>query len=244
MRYIINFGKASTNLTPVFSKAVRLDTLADATWDPVPTIVEIPDTGCYFFNYNPDFGEPEIFFQIDSGTGLFREGVVSYSADVSIDDIQTVVEGISNKQGVPTDTAAVDTEFGRLAAILDMGAGGGSANVGAPTDAVGASTLFGKLYETRDLIKARTDLIPVDFVARLDELKTNVTRLLGLNKENSVLDQTLFDARNNLTSGRLRLFATKADANNQVGPTAVYTITAEYVSGTSNIQSYKMVRDS
>jgi hypothetical protein len=244
MRYIINFGKLNVNLAPTFSKVVRLDTLANVVWDPVPTITEIPNTGCYFFLHNPVLADPEIFFQIDSGTGLFREGTISYAADVALDDVLVVVENILSQQGTPVDASDVNTEFGRLAAIIEMGVGGGSPNVGAPTDAVGASTLFGKLYEARDLIKAKTDLIPADFVARLDETKTNVTRLLGLTKENSVLDQTEFDARNNLTSGRMRTFGSKADADNLVSPTATYTITAEYMAGTSNIQSYKMVRDS
>jgi hypothetical protein len=243
MRYIVNFGKSNVDLTPTFSKIVRLDTLADVTWDPVPTIVEIPETGSYFFAFTPDFGDPDIFFQIDSGTGLFREGTISYSADVALDDIQTAVGDILSQQGTPSDLAAVNTEFGRFAAVLDMGGGGGSPNVGASTDAVGANTLFGKLYETRDLITAKTGLIPADFVARLDEAKSNVTRLLGLTKENSVLDQTVFDPRNNLISARMRVFGSKSDTTNLVNPTATYTITAEYISGTSNIQSYRMVRD-
>lgn len=156
-----------------------------------------------------------------------------------------VVDGIAERQGLPNDSPQAETEFGRMAAILDQGGGsGGSGNVGAPTDAPGAATLFGKLYETRDQIKAKTDLIPGDFSVRMDELKNNVVRLLGLSKENSVLDQTVFDPKNNLTSGRLRIFASKADAVNGVNPVAVYTITATYVAGTTNIQTYSMVRDS
>lgn len=156
-----------------------------------------------------------------------------------------VVDGIAERQGLPNDSPQAETEFGRMAAILDQGGGGGgTGNVGAPTDASGASTLFGKLYEARDQIKAKTDLIPGDFSVRMDELKNNVVRLLGLSKENSVLDQTVFDPKNNLTSGRLRIFASKADAVNGVNPVAVYTITATYVAGTTNIQTYQMVRDS
>lgn len=247
MKYIVSFGKINSGLTPLITVFVRLDTMEDLT---PPSVTEIAATGAYVFDYTPIAGGVDIFFQVDGGLGLngdnrYREGVIS-SADTALDQLVPAVDGIATRQGLPADPTDANTEFGRLAAILDMGPGGGGSdpNVGASTDAVGAPTVFGKIYEARDAITARTNLIPVDFGTRMDELKANITRLLGLTKENSVLDQTVFDARNNLTSARVRLFASKTDAVNMVNPTATYTVTASYVAGTSNIQAYSMVRDS
>lgn len=66
-------------------------------------------------------------------------------------------------------------------------------------------------------------------------------RALGLMKENAVLDNTLFDAMNNMTAARLRIYASKADAVNKVSPLQTYTIEASYVPETNNLATYQMV---
>jgi hypothetical protein len=94
---------------------------------------------------------------------------------------------------------------------------------------------------TLDSVEDRTSLIPADFDSRMDELRDRTARLLGLTKENAVLDDTIFDAQNNMTSGRFRIFASKADAVARLNPIAIYTIEASYVQGTNNLSSYQMV---
>lgn len=81
--------------------------------------------------------------------------------------------------------------------------------------------------------------------------ETNITtglgpkldRALGLMHENSVLDQTIYDGSNNLTSGRLRTYDSKtnAQAAGVTGLVATYTITATYVG--ENVQTYTVVRE-
>lgn len=46
----------------------------------------------------------------------------------------------------------------------------------------------------------------------LAQIGTNVLRLLGLNNENSLLDQTVFNAGGKLTSARLRMYDSKVNA--------------------------------
>jgi len=270
MRYIVNFGQGYVGLTPTFSAFVDLDTLTPVDPGSYPTITEIPGTGSYFFEYTyggeGDTSGHEYFFQIDGGLVVpadrrYQSGVVGPTdsmLDAPISEVAAtatniegvvtamdpVLSGIAALQGQPTDLSSVDTEFGRLNAIIEAQEAGGTTNIGTPADVSGTDSLFGKIYEARDAIKAKTDLIPADFTARLNELKSNMTRMLGLVKENSVLDQTIFDVKNNLTSGRLRIFGSKSDAQNGINPVAAYTITATYTPGTNNLQSYQMVRDS
>lgn len=89
---------------------------------------------------------------------------------------------------------------------------------------------------TGTAIKAKTDLIPSDFSDQL-------SRMLGQLHENSVLDTTTFDTNNNMTSGRLRLYSSKANAEaaGGTGLLATYTITATY-SGVQ-LATYTVVKD-
>jgi hypothetical protein len=180
MRYIVSFGPDQVGLTPSIAIFKRLDTLADVPG--APTVTEIPGSGAYQFEWNPQQGDPDIFFQVDGGpsidgAGRYQEGVVS-----------------------PEDVYL-------------------------------------------EAVKTKTDQIPNDLTSRLNAMQANIIRLLGLTKENSVLDQTTFDSRNNLTGGRLRIFGSKSDAQAGVSPLAVYTIAATYAEGTANILTYSMVRD-
>jgi hypothetical protein len=84
MRYIVEFGRASTGLVPVFDTLVRLDTLGAVAQ---PAIVEIPGTGAYYFDFNfPDGVTYDIYFSVDSRSNdlgavgedsRYRTGVLS-----------------------------------------------------------------------------------------------------------------------------------------------------------------------
>ncbi len=90
-----------------------------------------------------------------------------------------------------------------------------------------------------------------DVVAYLEsDTVSAVTRALGLLHENSVLDLTTFTGDDNLLSGRLRTYDSKANAEAasaaspttyDTGKTAEYSITASY-SGTALLK-YKVSRE-
>jgi hypothetical protein len=84
----------------------------------------------------------------------------------------------------------------------------------------------------------------------VDDLATAIIRLLGLNHENAFIDNTDFDAFGQLTSARIRLFDSKANAqlatdggSETTGLIAVYTMSADY-EGAGRMKSYRYVRDS
>lgn len=92
MKYIVEFGKANVGLVPVLDKFVRLDTNTPVM--PAPIIVEIPNTGAYYFDYVfPDGAAYDVYFSIDSRSpalgavgqdSRYRTGVCSPS-DVYLD---------------------------------------------------------------------------------------------------------------------------------------------------------------
>lgn len=210
MKYIVSFGSGMTGLSPTVSIFVRLDTLAPVT-APTP-VTEIPNSGCYVFEYTPNPAY-DIFFQVDGGAGLpdsdrYKTGVVSANdgfLDASVAGVATAVNTVSTRQG-------------------------------ASTDVPGTATVFGQIYASRNTLQG-------DIADSMGTVADGVTRLLGLSKENSSLDQTGFDAKNNLTTARFRIFASKAAAEAGTSPTAIYRITATYVAGTNNIETYSMVRE-
>lgn len=85
----------------------------------------------------------------------------------------------------------------------------------------------------------------VGSVSVVDNLEVDtfdrMTRAMGLMHENSVLDQTVFDGQNNLTSSRLRIYDSKANAvaAGATGLLETYTITATHAG--KLLQTYKVV---
>ena len=86
--------------------------------------------------------------------------------------------------------------------------------------------------------------------SRIVLLTADITRLLGLSHENSFLDNTEYDINNQLVSGRLRIFNSKANAeaatdggSETTGLVATYIIEAEY-EALGKLKSYRMVHDS
>lgn len=90
------------------------------------------------------------------------------------------------------------------------------------------------------------DLTPVtEGIAALQDdmtsLLSSIARILGLTKENSVMDQTAFvEGTSNLRQARVRIFASAADAMSGTSPIAIYQISATW-SG-QNIQTFTQTR--
>jgi hypothetical protein len=83
MRYVVEFGKSNTGLTPVMTTFVTLNNLSPVS---PPTLTEISGTGCYYFDYSfPNDASPDIFFQVDGGGSItdstirYRSGTLSAS---------------------------------------------------------------------------------------------------------------------------------------------------------------------
>lgn len=75
-------------------------------------------------------------------------------------------------------------------------------------------------------------------------IKSNILRILGLQHENTVVDQQVYDVDQNLISARVRCYDSKANALSAgaTGLRFTYTVTAEYSGGL--LSNYTMVRDS
>jgi len=68
-----------------------------------------------------------------------------------------------------------------------------------------------------------------------------LTRILGLNQENFRLKDQVYDGDGNLTSATVRIYASAADAGNDVTPIAAYMMTASF-SGPGQCTGYLMQR--
>lgn len=95
--------------------------------------------------------------------------------------------------------------------------------------------------QLRDAVTLIDDLVP-------DDLEPLLRRMAGLMHENSVLDNTQHDGSNNLTSGRMRIYDSKANADAAMmggsgtnGLVATYSISATYTGG--NLATYKVTKD-
>lgn len=78
------------------------------------------------------------------------------------------------------------------------------------------------------------------FANDIDSVATFVTRVLGLVQENFAIDNTTYDANNNLTTGRIRIYSNAASVGTGSNIIATYNITATY-SGLK-MTSYKVVK--
>lgn len=75
----------------------------------------------------------------------------------------------------------------------------------------------------------------------VDDVETLTARVLGMSHENVRIDNHQYDANNNLTSSRIRLFPTANDAQNQTNVLAEYEMTASYDSG-NRLTSYSVIK--
>jgi len=78
--------------------------------------------------------------------------------------------------------------------------------------------------------------------ADLAAVETKTDRILGLVHENMMIDQCVFDADDNLTSGRLRIYSAAASVGTGSDVVATYTITA-VGAGPGKFDSWRMVKD-
>lgn len=67
-----------------------------------------------------------------------------------------------------------------------------------------------------------------DFKADLTPLIALVTRVLGMVQENFYIDNTTFDASNNMTAGRIRTYTNNASVGTNADVLATYNVTASY----------------
>lgn len=220
-RYFVTFRNSDTGLTPTFTYYKRTDTFAGVT---APSITELQN-GTYYFDVTFALDtSPDIIFQIDGGLSIpteeirFQTGMVS-PKDLFVDEpssvsTTTISNGITSiKGGSNIDLTQVYTRLGAPA---------------------GASM-------SADIASIKGDSSTIN--TNTANLGTLLTRALGLMHENSVMDQTTFDPSNNLTSARLRLYNTKANAvaAGATGLLYTYTITASYTG--ENVQTYTVVRE-
>jgi len=77
----------------------------------------------------------------------------------------------------------------------------------------------------------------------LDDIEDSdvLTRILGLNQENFRLRDQVYDGDGNLTSATVRIYASAANAQNDVNPIAEYSVVASF-SGPGQCTSYLMAR--
>lgn len=170
--------------------------------------------------------------------------------------LKTISESLGGAPTLPSIAAAVwdvdlttHTTAGTSGAKLGAAASQTDINV-AQSSIKGASNIDATQLYTRlgapagaslaaDIAAIKTDTGGA--AANVTALGTQLTRALGLMHENSVLDQTIYDSSNNLISGRLRIYNSKANASGatSTGLIATYTISATYVG--ENVQTYTVV---
>lgn len=107
----------------------------------------------------------------------------------------------------------------------------------------GYYTMVGEFYfDSLHTTSANYEKVADDI--EVNTVKTSITRLLGLQHENTVIDQQAYLGDGNLLSARVRLYDSKpnAMAAGGTGVVAAYTVAATYdVNG--RLDSYRMVRD-
>jgi len=122
-------------------------------------------------------------------------------------------------------------------------------------DALTASYVVANSFGARIAADATalSDIKGVGFASLTDSLaatSVKLTRALGMLHENSVLDQTTFTAENNLLTGRMRLYDSKANADlataaspgvYDTGKIAEYSIVATYTG--TNLKTYRVDKE-
>jgi len=87
----------------------------------------------------------------------------------------------------------------------------------------------------------RLDTILDTIDTNTDELETEVARILGLSHENVYIDTTVYDANDNLTSARLRIYSVAGSVGTGSDVLATYTLTA-VGSGAGKFTTWKQVK--
>jgi len=78
--------------------------------------------------------------------------------------------------------------------------------------------------------------------ADLSEIHTLVKRILGLSQENFRIFNPQYNAKNELTSGKIRIYNSAADCNADISPIAEYQITTVYEAG-KRVSGYRVTKN-
>lgn len=237
MIYVAQLGAGRTGLSTVYFKAFKnVNTGADIA---PPPITEV-GAGAYRFEWSWLPSDAPIFAQVESapGSGIIAEALLS-PRDSFID--MPVSE--TGSSGGTIDTTVLDSIKQQTDKIGDA------------ADAASANTLFGKVLAARDAVRGSQNLTISDVAGSgfnasshsLAVMGAKLLRLLGLERENSFVDNTTHDGNNNMLTGRLRIYDSKVNAENAkqvgnpgtVGLIATYSIVATYTG--QNLRTYSQV---
>lgn len=255
-RYFLRFRHSDIGLFPTFGPTGFFKRAVDLVDQTAPTIIEL-GKGTYYFDYMP---ATDIIFEADGGATITDQEIRYISDTISPKD-SYVDEPMSQvkddvwddvvDRGVGTKGNIVETLNTDITAVK-------AKTDNLPADPAGTATTLTNINAARDSVKgaALLDLSLIGgtgFNTATDSLKVTgkrVLKALGINHENSVLDQTAFTPENNLLNGRLRLYNTKANADAAVaaspgvydtGKIAEYSILATYTG--ANLKTYKVSRE-
>lgn len=179
----------------------------------------------------------------------YKNGLVFITSGTGVGQVRLISGYVGGSVTASVDPVWVTNPIGddSVYVILPSGlAGGGSA----PTAATVASAVWNEALAGHAIVgssgkKLSDGALTTDVTTAASGITTSLgaqlTRALGLMHENSVMDQTTFDGSNNLTSGRLRIYNSKANAlaAGLTGLLNTYTITASYIG--ENVQTYTVV---
>ena len=179
------------------------------------------------------------------------------AVNTSVSGVSTAVSGVQSTttaikaktDNLPSDPASQSTTN---TAISSVGTSVTAVSTKLGTAPAGSDvfTELGQIETKVDGIKTKTDNLPTNTATVLTTIGDDLKRALGMLHENSVLDLASYDTNNNLTSGRLRLYDTKANSiaaqsaspsTYNTGKIAEYTITATYTG--ENLRTYTVVRE-
>lgn len=76
---------------------------------------------------------------------------------------------------------------------------------------------------------------------KIDNHTVLLTRIIGLCQENYRLTDTSFNAGGKLTSGKIKIFGSASDCENNINPTDTYQVTAVY-NAQNRLENYKVVK--
>jgi len=100
-------------------------------------------------------------------------------------------------------------------------------------------TWFLSVYHSIYFPWGKTGSIQV-FSNDFDSMVTLIKRILGLVQENFYIDLTTYDDKNNMLSGRIRLYDDSSNVGSNNGVIATYLIEADYDSDSCRMISYKV----
>lgn len=168
-----------------------------------------------------------------AGTGVFVPGT---------DNLHEIAIDAAAASGAPSASAIAGAVWDEvLASHLTAGSTGAKLNAG-----LSASQTAAAVWDALTASYA----VANSFGAMMSKTSTDLVRVLGMSHENSVLDQTTYTVDNNLLSGRMRIYDSKANADAaqaaspgiyDTGKIAEYAIIATYTG--TNLVTYKVSRE-